>query len=116
MLRATLLALAFIAACGPGERDHEGAPLKLDAARIDTPVPVDSPPRPQPSVDAGAPPTLSCGEDAGACEPPPSTCLDSNYLLYYTGGTCTAGTCELITNLLYCPGGCSNGGCQGGFT
>ena len=85
-----------------------------DAALADATI--DSPPPPRPSVDAGPPPVEACGGDAGACMLPPSTCLDANYLVYYTGGTCGSGTCAFTTNLLYCPSGCVNGGCAGGFT
>jgi len=58
----------------------------------------------------------ACGGDAGTCAIPPPTCLDSNYLVFYTGGACDGGTCQFMTNLLFCDGGCVNGGCQGGFT
>ena len=88
--------------------------VRKDAALADAVI--DSAPPPRPTVDAGPPPMEACGGDAGTCMLPPSTCLDSNYLVYYTGGTCAAGMCELATNLLYCPSGCVNGGCAGGFT
>jgi len=77
---------------------------------------VDAPPPPPPSVDAGPPPMMTCSVAAPTCELPPSTCLDSNYLVYYTDGSCVADMCQYTTNLLYCPSGCANGGCQGGFT
>lgn len=87
-------------------------------APVDAPTdafvsPIDAPP---PSSDAGPPPMVSCSTSAPTCELPPSTCLDPNYLIYYTGGTCVDDSCQYMTNLLYCPIGCVNGGCQGGFT
>ena len=76
----------------------------------------DAPPPPPPSVDAGPPPMMSCSSAAPTCELPPSTCLDSHYLVYYTNGTCVSDMCQYTTNMMYCPSGCANGGCQGGFT
>jgi hypothetical protein len=113
----TVLTLLLVACKSTSQQTD--APLR-DSTSIDSLV-VDAPP-PPPSVDAGPPPTVACGSGSGsgsgsnACELPPSTCLDEHYLDYYTGGTCNAGTCEFTSNLLYCPIGCINGGCEGGFT
>lgn len=106
--------LGLLIACSPAGRAPKDAPSPIDAS-VDA-VALDAWP-PPPSVDAGPPPTMTCDGDAGVgCELPPSTCLDENYIAYYTGGTCNAGTCEYETNLMYCPTGCELGGCRGGFT
>src|SRR5689334_21946309 len=111
MVRVALIAL-LAAGC------HSNHPVGRDASpRIaDAYVFPDSPPPPPPSVDAGPPPMPPCAADAGTCQFPPSSCLDAHYLVYYTGGACVDGTCQFTTNLMYCPYGCVNGGCQGGFT
>ena len=111
MWRVVLL-LALISACS----DKQRPPVEhtSDAAPVDTVwVAPDAPP---PSVDAPPAPMPACTMDAGACELPPSTCLDQWYLLYYTGGDCVDGTCQFTTNLMYCPDTCQSGGCLPGFT
>jgi hypothetical protein len=75
-----------------------------------------SEPPPLPTVDAGPPPAMSCSMQAPACELPPSTCLDANYLVYYTDPMCVGDMCQYTTNLMYCSIGCVNGGCQHVFT
>ena len=111
---------ALVAGCdSPGLRRIDP---KADAAARDAElIIVDSAPLPPPSVDAGPPPVVACGLDAGMCELPPSQCLDSNYLYYYDTATCEAGTCAFTAKSLYCTHGCvtdqSQGYCQsGGFT
>src|SRR5690349_18024974 len=90
---------------------------RKDAADADAAVVlVDAPPLPPPSVDAGPPPAMSCSVAAPTCELPPSTCLDNNYLVYYNGSSCVNDVCEYMEFMLYCPNGCSNAGCFGGFT
>ncbi len=119
VLRALpVVALALVGCNSPAQRI-------IDAKSADAlAVIADSPPPPPPSVDAAPPPAMSCGPDAGTCDLPPSTCLDSNYLVYYTTATCNAGMCGYTQMLLYCSTGCveqptvpATGGCQpGGFT
>ena len=111
MVRLALAALVLTAACDHGTAQRDAAPRLSDAYQFP-----DAAPPPPPSVDAGPPPMPPCGADAGTCQFPPSTCLDPHYLLYYTGGACVNGTCQFTTNLMYCPAGCVNGGCLGGFT
>ena len=113
-MRRVVLLLALVSACS----DKEQPPVHHD---IDAAPPIDTvwvqPDAPPPTVDAPPAPMPSCTMDAGDCELPPSTCLDQNYLLFYTGGNCVDGTCQFTSNLMYCGGaGCVNGGCQGGFT
>lgn len=119
MLRSSAL-LVLVAACNsPGPRAVDP---KLDAPTRDAElIIVDSPPPPPPSVDAGPPPVVACGVDAGMCELPPSQCLDTNYLYYYDTATCQTGTCAFTTKTLYCDYGCvtdqNQGYCRpGGFT
>ena len=113
-MRTILLAVLLAAACGDDRprSNLDAQARKTDAAVTDSGPTPDVPP---PSVDAAPPPMPACG-DAGTCAFPPSTCLDSNYLVYYTGGSCANGTCQFTTNTMYCYGGCMNGGCLGGFT
>lgn len=116
------VALLALAGCNsPGQRIARS----IDAKIADAPVVIaDSPPPPPPSVDAAPPPPMSCGPDAGTCELPPSTCLDTHYLVYYTSSTCDSGMCGYTQMLMYCDYGCveqptvpATGGCQqGGFT
>lgn len=120
MWRSVLLGVVLLAACNDQSTSHRiDAPVP-DAATADAAPPdaafVPRPDAPPPSMDAGPPPVQACGGDAGACEVPPSTCLDENYLIYYTGGTCEEGTCQFTTNLMYCDEPCVYGGCFGGFT
>lgn len=112
MWRAALL-LPLIAACSQ-TRQRPPAGHPFDAAPDIVYVVPDGPP---PSTDAPLPPMPACVADAGTCQLPPSACLDQYYLVYYTGGDCTDGTCHFTTNLMYCGVyGCTNGGCNGGFT
>jgi hypothetical protein len=104
----------MLVACDSGGRKVDDAAV-IDVSVIDSLLPPDAPP-PPPTVDAGPPPVVSCGDDAGTCELPPSSCLDASYMIYYTGGTCNDGVCELTQNLMYCPWGCLGNGCGGGFT
>lgn len=111
MVKLLAVASLLLAACDATKRiEPKDAPAE---ALVDL---TDAPPPPPPSVDAGPPPMMSCSTAAPTCALPPSTCLDSRYLVYYTGGTCVSDMCQYMTNLLYCPSGCVNGGCQGGFT
>jgi len=112
VLRFLAVASLLAIACDtPRRGDPADAPVD---AQVDAQVsPTDAPP---PSMDAGPPPMVSCSASAPTCDLPPSTCLDTNYLIYYTDGTCVDDACQYTTNLLYCPSGCVNGGCQGGFT
>ena len=110
MQRAVVLAV-MVAACDEPKRVPPIDAVITDAA----PLPIDAPP-PPPTVDAGPPPAMACGPDAGTCELPPSTCLDSSYLLYYTAATCEVDTCAYTSALMWCVSGCINGGCDGGFT
>ena len=108
MQRAVVLAVMVMACEDPKRVPAIDAaiPGLVDAA----PLPIDAPP-PPPTVDAGPPPAMACGPDAGTCELPPSTCLDSAYLLYYTAATCEVDACGYTSALMWCPTGCSNGGC-----
>jgi hypothetical protein len=117
MLRSFVL-FSLVACNSPAQR-------VIDAKVADAFVPIpDSAPPPLPSVDAGPPPPMACGDDAGACQLPPSTCLDSNYLVYYTATSCDSGMCSYTPQVLYCEHGCveqptvpASGGCSfGGFT
>lgn len=112
MWRVTWL-LALGVACGDQTHPPTSTGRGKDAAVDSVYVVPDGPP---PSVDAPPPPMPACTNDAGECQLPPSACLDTWYLLYYTGGDCTNGTCHFTSNLMYCPGTCMNGGCSGGFT
>lgn len=110
MSRFAVLVLPFVLSCAEhGRRAADAAPL----SSTDVGPTPDVPP---PSIDAGPPPVQTCEPDAGVCSFPASTCLDANYLVYYTGGDCIGGTCQFMTNLMFCYGGCTNGGCLGGFT
>jgi hypothetical protein len=113
MWRAAVL-VSLIGSCSE-TRHRPPAGHAFDAAIDSVYVVPDAPP---PSVDAAPAPMPACKLDAGtSCPLPPSTCLDQYYLIYYTGGDCTDGTCHFMTNLMYCgPYGCTNGGCNGGFT
>jgi hypothetical protein len=108
--------LAVVSVLASACDSHGASRDAADQAADATAVLVDSPPPPPASVDAGPPPMMACSVAAPTCELPPSTCLDSNYLVYYTDGSCVADQCQYTTNLLYCPEGCVNGGCPGGFT
>ena len=49
--------------------------------------------------EAGPPPVIACGPDAGApldasaCPPPVSSCLDPRWLVSYANGRCVGGVC-----------------------
>jgi len=102
----------LLAACG----DNKKAKL-TDASTSDGAEVPDASPPPPPTIDAGPAPSPACGNDPQICATPPlSVCLDAFYLVYYTDGQCTQHRCHFTTNLLYCPYGCMNGGCFGGFT
>ena len=111
MLRFARIAVVLTAACHGSvtttQRTQDAAP--------DQGVWPDAPPPPPPTIDAGPAPHESCGHGV-SCALPASTCLDDYYLLYYTGGGCVDGACQLRTNTLYCPAHCFDGGCLGGFT
>ncbi|MBA3462850.1 MAG: hypothetical protein H0T46_23040 [Deltaproteobacteria bacterium] len=108
MLRLLAAASLLTNACDTPKRvvPRDATPDSFVAA-------IDAPP---PSVDAGPPPMMACTAAAPTCALPPSTCLDSRYLVYYTDGSCVSDMCQYTTNVMYCPSGCVNGGCQGGFT
>ncbi|HEY4177946.1 MAG TPA: hypothetical protein VGM90_13960 [Kofleriaceae bacterium] len=108
MLRTLAAASVLLIACDPPGKRIEQRDAAADAS-------ADASPPPPPTVDAGPPPMMSCSVAAPTCELPPSTCLDSHYILYYTNGTCVSDECEYTTNMMYCSF-CVNGGCQGGFT
>jgi hypothetical protein len=112
MGRFAWVAIIVCGGCGDARRP---TPRTADAQPIDAPwVAPDVAP---PSVDAAPAPMPACVADAGLCPLPPSTCLDSWYLVYYTGGDCTNGTCQFETHVMYCGGdGCQNGGCLPAFT
>ena len=81
-------------------------PRDAPAPSIDAPVP---------SVDAGPPPEAECksnGNGAMMCDVPPSECLDALFLLRYTDAQCVAKRCVYTREIVYCPGGCSNGACN----
>jgi hypothetical protein len=107
VFRLLVAASLLLTACDAGKR------IEPKDAVADVFVPIDVPP---PSVDAGPPPMVSCSTAAPTCDLPPSTCLDSHYMVYYGDGTCVGDVCQYTTNTLYCPSGCVNGGCSGGFT
>ena len=107
MLRLLTATSVLLIACdSPGRRIEQ-----KDAAADE--VLIDAPP---PSVDAGPPPKMACSVSAPTCNLPPSTCLDSHYLVYYTNSSCISDECQYAMDMLYCPSGCVNGGCSGGFT
>jgi len=113
MWRFAVLGIVLGVGCGDSKRQRPTGPT-ADAPVDVTYVVPDAPP---PSVDAAPPPVEACQMDAGQCQLPPSTCLDTQYLVYYTGGDCVDGTCRFMTNVMYCGGwGCQNGGCVPAFT
>jgi hypothetical protein len=62
------------------------------------------------------PPPVACGaeagDDAGPCPLPPSTCGDSQWLVYYDDGQCVAGQCVWQKRHRGCGGGgCFKGAC-----
>lgn len=61
-----------------------------------------------------SPPTVSCVEDASACDTlPVSTCEDSRTVRYYESGSCVGGSCTWKANTMPCgtQSTCVNGGC-----
>ena len=75
-----------------------------------------------PPEDAGSPPpSQSCVPDAAArdmastCDLPPSTCLDSRWLIYYVNPVCQGGSCRWEKRFLDCftmpANACSGNGC-----
>ena len=90
-------------ACG-GQRDAAG----MDATSQESS-----------SSDGGA---LGASMDGAAgsteldCAPPPSYCLDSQFLAYFVNGRCENGICAWDQETMECGDICSNGGCQSSFT
>jgi hypothetical protein len=55
--------------------------------------------------------------DAGACELPPSDCLDQRNLLYFTNAKCVSGSCQAEAVVQDCGySGCRYGGCSSHLT
>jgi hypothetical protein len=73
-------------------------------------------PEPQPPLDAGDPPVVACDPDGPPCELPPSTCADTNFLVYYTGGECAKSYCQWEKHFELCDYGCWYGGCEAPYT
>src|SRR3954469_12644451 len=94
--------VALVVGVGCGEKRQRPTQGAVDAPLDVVYVVPDAPP---PSVDAAPPPMQACVMDAGTCPLPPSTCLDTWYLVYYTGGDCVDGMCQFTTNLMYCDRG-----------
>lgn len=113
MTRVVVLAVLVMACEDPKRVPAIDAAIAgfIDAA----PLPLDAPP-PPPTVDAGPPPAMACSPDAGTCELPPSTCLDTSYLLYYTAASCEFNTCMYASALMWCQFGCYSGGCMSPLT
>jgi hypothetical protein len=74
--------------------------------------------------DAGEQPLVPCGTDADSidgaaadgetsaeCEPPPSRCADSRFLVYYRDGTCVEGRCHWREDFYQCKEDCAGNGC-----
>lgn len=63
--------------------------------------------------DAGDPPLVECGDDAGeggVCPLPPSMCIGA-WLAYWSNGRCVGRVCFFDAKYLYCPSGCFQGAC-----
>jgi hypothetical protein len=79
--------------------------------------------------DAGEQPLVACGTDASSsdataadaetsaeCEPPPSRCADSRFLVYYRDGTCLEGRCHWREEFYQCEQNCAGNGCNSNRT
>jgi len=70
-----------------------------------------------PDANKYPPPTVSCApDDAGAvCAPPPSSCADQHWIVYYDDGQCVNNQCEWTTKFFDCHGNdrCEQGRCFG---
>jgi len=69
-----------------------------------------------PDANKYPPPTVSCApDDAGAvCAPPPSSCADQHWIVYYDDGQCVKNQCTWTTQFFNCRGDdpCYGGGCN----
>jgi hypothetical protein len=77
------------------------------------------PPAPVVRCGVATSPDDAALDDADAsdpCDPPPSTCADRFWLVYFTNGTCVRGMCLFEEKTLLCSDGCENGGCLPGLT
>ena len=65
-------------------------------------------------------PSVACDEDASVdaalCAPPPSVCINPQWLGYYDNGACGSGQCYWSTLERYCPSGCFHGACGSSIT
>jgi hypothetical protein len=97
---------------------YDGSPFWWDS-HFDPPwgdAPDAMPPAPRLRCGVRTSPVDGALADADAatepCDPPPSTCADRYWLVYFTNGTCVRGTCFFEEKALLCPEGCENGGCR----
>ncbi len=121
--KALGVVLMVLAACDPGSRDEpKHDELRSDGPHADAYVFPDAAP---PPFDAAPLPEMACTPaDAGMqCPLPPSRCLDSHYLIYYTNGSCVDDKCTFSEQWTFCSSGCMTygdpqygAGCSGGFT
>ena len=99
--------------------------LIFDAAGQDSSEPDTDPATP----DAGEQPPVACGTDASSidaaaadaetsaeCQPPPSRCADSRFLVYYRDGTCVEGRCRWREEFYRCRLNCTGNGCSNNLT
>jgi len=125
-MRRSLPCALLLAACGADAAALPVADAGADATFDDAPYfafdasdewslfPPAPPPGGPPPLDAGDPPDIACGPDAGpdagSCDrPPPSECASSSWLVYYVDGVCIDGRCSWTKRFLAC--GCRHGAC-----
>ncbi|MFI5298686.1 MAG: hypothetical protein ACHREM_11360 [Polyangiales bacterium] len=98
--------------------------IDVDASIADVAPPLPTPPT-FACTDAGtADATVAIDAtitDAASLDPecplPPSVCAsDGQWLVYYSGGTCSAGTCQFTAHEMKCEIACFSGGCGIPFT
>ncbi len=109
------LAFLFLVACDGGGGGYDVGP-EPDASQFPPPSNVTC--LAWPTTDAGDAGDAAEAVDAGnPCPPPPSTCADKGWLVYYDDGRCVPGnTCVWDTLFRPCNGGCSENGCVQIFT
>jgi hypothetical protein len=115
-LLGTLLIVGACGDPGPPRKPLDDAPV----ASVDAHVWPDASP---PPFDAAPLPELACAPTEMPCPLPPSRCLDSHYLIYYTNGSCVDDNCTFDEHWTYCFVACvsyghpqDGAGCYDNFT
>jgi len=87
-------------------------------------APVDAPVVPPANIVFPAAPDVSCGDDAGQCQFPPSACADPScdtgscpglqWVVYYDSPMCVSGKCVYTNRYFQCSAlaTCTSGGCR----